>query len=99
MSQFIKRMAHVALRVPDLDASVAWATTVMGLREVERVDGTSYLTHGDCHHSLQYIAGAAAEPAHVAMEARAAAALDRLAERLRDRGVPIVSDEPQERAL
>ncbi len=39
MSEFIKRMAHVALRVPDLEASVAWATTVMGLRESERHDG------------------------------------------------------------
>jgi catechol 2,3-dioxygenase-like lactoylglutathione lyase family enzyme len=56
MSQLIKRMGHVALRVPDLDASVGWATTVMGMREVERVDGVSYLTHADCHHSLQYIA-------------------------------------------
>ena len=35
MSRFVKRMSHVALRVPDLDASVAWATTIMGLREVQ----------------------------------------------------------------
>jgi catechol 2,3-dioxygenase-like lactoylglutathione lyase family enzyme len=54
MSSLIKRMAHVGLQVPDLEASVGWATTVMGMREVERSGGVSYLTHADCHHSLQY---------------------------------------------
>jgi catechol 2,3-dioxygenase-like lactoylglutathione lyase family enzyme len=99
MSQFIKRPAHVALRVPDLDASVRWATTVMGLREVERVDGTSYLTHGDCHHSLQYIEADAAQLDHIALEARDDAALDRLVARLDERGIAILSDAPQELAL
>src|SRR3954467_1914531 len=99
MSDLIKRMAHVALRVPDLEASVAWATTVMGLREVERVDGTSYLTHGDCHHSLQFIAADAAQLDHVAMEARDDEALDRLEARLGERGIPVLSREPEERAL
>ena len=32
----IKAIGHVGLRVPDLDQSVHWATTVMGLREVTR---------------------------------------------------------------
>jgi len=95
----IKRMAHVALHVPDLAASVAWATTVMGLREIERHEGTSYLTHSDCHHSLQYIQGERAALDHVALEAHDAAALDRLAKRLREHDVPILSEEPQERGL
>ena len=33
----ISSIGHVALQVPNLEASVAWATTVMGLREVERL--------------------------------------------------------------
>jgi catechol 2,3-dioxygenase-like lactoylglutathione lyase family enzyme len=90
----IKRMAHVALQVPDLDASVAWATTVMGLREVERVDGTAYLTHSDCHHSLQYIAGERAALDHVAMEAHD---LDAVAARLRQDG--IAAEEIEERGI
>lgn len=41
MSEYIKRPAHVALEVPDLDASVAWATNVLGLWETDRIDGVS----------------------------------------------------------
>lgn len=99
MSDLIKRMAHVGLQVPDLDASVAWATTVMGMREVERADGVSYLTHGDCHHSLQYIAASSAAFDHVAMEAHDTEALSSLVRRLRREGTQIVSEHPQERGI
>jgi catechol 2,3-dioxygenase-like lactoylglutathione lyase family enzyme len=99
MSSLIKRMAHVGLRVPDLDASVAWATKVMGMREVERAGGTSYLTHADCHHSLQLIADDRAAFDHLAMQAHDDEALDRLTARLRERGVPILSEDVQERGI
>jgi len=97
MSRFVKRMAHVALRVPDLDASVAWATTVLGLRESERVDGHAYLTHGSCHHSLEYIASDRAALDHVAMEAHDDAALDALGAALDAHG--IAYEETAERAV
>lgn len=96
MSELIKRMAHVGLCVPDLDASVAWATTVMGMREVERTEGTSYLTHQDCHHSLQYRAGARSALDHVSMEAHDEQALEELLRRLRKHDVPVLSEEPEE---
>jgi catechol 2,3-dioxygenase len=99
MSRFVKRMSHVALQVPDLDASVAWATTIMGLREVQRRDGTSYLTHGDNHHSLQLIAGGRAAFDHLSMEATGPDALDELPDRLRQAGVPLVSEVPEEHGL
>ena len=99
LSPYIKRLAHVALEVPDLDASVAWATNVMGLRETERVDGMSYLTHSDCHHSLQYVAAEQAALHHVAMQAHDVAALDALHARLTELGVPIVSEGPEERGV
>ena len=99
MSRFIKRMAHVALRVPDLDASVEWATTVMGLRESERVDGVAYLTHADCHHSLQYVADDRLALDHVAMEAHDDEALDALRDRLVEAGLPILSEQVEERGL
>jgi catechol 2,3-dioxygenase-like lactoylglutathione lyase family enzyme len=99
MSELIKRPAHVALQVPDLDASVRWATTVMGMRETRRDGATSYLTHGDCHHSLQYIASDRSALDHVALEAHDAAALDELARRLREAEVQILCDQPREHGL
>ena len=99
VSDVIKRMAHVALLVPDLEASVAWATTVMGMREVEREGGVSYLTHSDCHHSLQYIAGDRSALDHIAMEAHDAQELATLTRRLRDHKVPILSEQPEESGI
>jgi catechol 2,3-dioxygenase-like lactoylglutathione lyase family enzyme len=92
----IKAIGHVGLRVPDLDQSVAWATTVMGLREVTREDGTAYLTHGGLHHSLQYLQSE--EPAldHVALEAQDEPALHQLRDRLANEGVEILSERPEE---
>jgi catechol 2,3-dioxygenase len=99
VSALIRRMGHVAMSVPDLDRSVAWATTVMGMRETERVDGTAYLSHTDCHHSLQLRQAAAAGLDHVAMEAHDEPALDSLVSRLTAAGVPILSEQPQEPGL
>ena len=99
MSAYVKRMAHVALCVPDLDASVDWATTVMGLRETERVDGVAYLTHATCHHSLMYIASDRSALHHVAMEAHDDAALDALVERLAEHDLPILDEPIDERGL
>jgi catechol 2,3-dioxygenase len=92
----IKAIGHVGLQVPDLDRSVQWATTVMGLREVTRQGGTAYLTHGGVHHSLQYIQ--AEEPAldHVALEAQDERALSELRDRLAREGVEIISERPEE---
>jgi catechol 2,3-dioxygenase len=100
VNDFIKRMAHVALVVPDIEASVSWATTVMGMRETERVDGCSYLTHADCHHSLQYIEGSGeAKLDHVSMEAHDDPALDALLRRLEQHNAEIVSTSVQERGI
>jgi catechol 2,3-dioxygenase-like lactoylglutathione lyase family enzyme len=99
MSDLIKRPAHVALEVPDIDASVRWATTVMGMRETRRDGDTVYLTHGDCHHSLQYIASDRSALDHIALEAHDAAALDALSAKLETSGVALISDSPQEHGI
>ena len=99
MSELIKRAAHVALEVPDLDASVRWATMVMGMRETRRENGTAYLTHADCHHSLQYIASERSALDHIALEAHDDAALDALVARLGAAGIALLSDTPQEHGL
>jgi catechol 2,3-dioxygenase-like lactoylglutathione lyase family enzyme len=99
MSDLIKRPAHVALQVPDIDASVHWATTVMGMRETRRDGATVYLTHGDCHHSLQYIASDRSALDHIALQAHDAVALDALAAKLEAAGVALISDTPQEHGI
>jgi catechol 2,3-dioxygenase len=99
MSELIKRPAHVALEVPDIEASVRWATTVMGMRETRRDGGTVYLTHGDCHHSLQYIASERSALHHVALEAHDSVALDALVAKLAAAGVELLSDTPQEHGI
>ena len=98
-SSLIKRPAHVALAVPDLAASVGWATTVMGLREVERDGGSVYLTHADCHHSLQLIEAKSSGLDHMSLEAHDDGALDALVKRLGEAGIEILSDTPQEHGI
>ena len=78
----ISSIGHVALQVPNLDASVAWATTVMGLREVAREGKTSYLTHGGVHHSLIYIVAGEGALDHISLLARDEDALNELTDRL-----------------
>jgi catechol 2,3-dioxygenase-like lactoylglutathione lyase family enzyme len=92
----IKAIGHVGLRVPDLDRSVAWATTVMGMREVAREDGTAYLTHGGVHHSLQYLQSEESALDHVGLEAQDERALHELRDRLAKEGVEILSERPEE---
>jgi catechol 2,3-dioxygenase len=92
----IKAIGHVGLQVPDLDASVHWATTVMGLREVTREGGTAYLTHGGVHHSLLYSQAGEAALDHIALEAQDEQSMDQLRDRLAKSGVAMVSDRREE---
>ena len=55
MTPMVTRMGHIALRVPDLDASVAFQQDVLGMVETERSAGVSYLTCNERHHELMLI--------------------------------------------
>ena len=93
----ITAIGHVALQVPNLDESVAWATTVMGLREVARegagrargspAGSTSFLTHGGAHHSLIYIEAGEAALDHISLQARDEDAMHELNDQLAKHGV------------
>jgi catechol 2,3-dioxygenase len=48
----VSRIGHMALRVPDLDAAVAFHADVLGLVETERQGEVSYLTCNERHHEL-----------------------------------------------
>ena len=86
----ISAIGHVALQVPNLEESVHWATTVMGMREVARDGNTSYLTHGVAHHSLIYIEAGAGALDHISLEARDESALQELTDRLNKHGVKTI---------
>jgi catechol 2,3-dioxygenase-like lactoylglutathione lyase family enzyme len=94
--KLISQMGHVALRTPDLDASVRHATDILGLREVERTRDAVYLTCGRNHHDLQLIRADHAAFDHFALEAAGDKALDELLGRLERSNVEIVSRKPEE---
>lgn len=50
--KLVDRIGHMALRVPDLDAAVAFHCEVLGLVETERQGSVSYLTCNERHHEL-----------------------------------------------
>lgn len=89
----IADVGHIALRVPDVDACVAHAQDVLGMREVERIDGESRLTCDAARTRLRYIPGP--EPAldHVGLIAESEAGLQALSERLDRAGVDFVAAE------
>src|SRR3954447_7583711 len=62
------RVAHVGLRVPDLEASVAFAQRILGLRVSQDDGDTVYLTCNERHHELSLHAGPGAALDHVAFE-------------------------------
>lgn len=95
----ISSVSHIALQVPDLEASAAYATSVLGLCVTERSDDVCYLTHGRPHHSLELIQGQDAALDHVGFFARDGAAMEALREALDVAGVELIDDEPPDPGL
>ncbi len=64
----VTRLGHVKLRVPDVEASAAFMNAVLGLREVERVDGDVYMTCNARHHELILSPGKKTGYEHIGLE-------------------------------
>jgi catechol 2,3-dioxygenase-like lactoylglutathione lyase family enzyme len=92
----IHRVGHVGIRVADLERSVKHAETIMGLREVERVNGASYLTCNERHHELVLVEDAGVACDHLAFEVAGAEELDELRRRALNEGLHVLSEEPEE---
>jgi catechol 2,3-dioxygenase len=92
-------IGHVALRVPDIDASAEHAIATLGLVETPcEIGGTRLLSANTKHHELQLISADACSLDHVGLEVEA----DQLAglrERIAASGFAILTDEPQEPGL
>lgn len=98
-------IGHIALQVPDLDAAVEFSTEFLGMHEVERADGTSYLTlaspypsiGGVCpHHVLQLVEGPTVALDHVALLARGRDGVESVRRRAESAGATVVADPPAE---
>jgi catechol-2,3-dioxygenase len=87
------RMGHIGLRVPDLDAAVAFQRDVIGMVETERVAGASYLTCNDRHHELLLIEDPVRRGYdHIGLEVEDAAALDEARWRVHAAGGAVLGD-------
>jgi 2,3-dihydroxy-p-cumate/2,3-dihydroxybenzoate 3,4-dioxygenase len=56
---FLEDLAYVRSGTADLDRAVGFATSVVGLDQVERVGDTAYLRADHRHHCLAFVEGAA----------------------------------------
>ena len=101
-------IGHIALQVPDVDEAVELSTELLGMHEVERVDGTAYLTLGSpypsvgsacTHHVLQLIEGPAAAFDHVGLLVRGAEGLAGVRKQAEAAGATVVSASPDEPGL
>lgn len=96
----VHRIGHVGIKVSDLERSVRHAEEIMGLREVERVDGSSYLTCNERHHELVLVQGEEVACDHLAFEVRNDEDLKTAREALlKEEDVTIVGEEPEEPGL
>lgn len=75
----VAQLAHVELLTPDLDATVAFFTDLLGLLETERTGPSVYLRSAmeRSHHSLKLTAASRSGLGHVAWRSRSQAALVR----------------------
>lgn len=95
----ISAIGHVALQVSDVDACVRHATSLLGLREVERTSDAVFLTEGRPHHSLEYRKGERTALDHIGLEVATSAELETLAGRLASERVTVISERVTEPGL
>jgi len=75
------RIAHMALRVENLDQAVEWFAGVLHLVETLRDQGRSYMTCNDRHHELILIASSKPGYDHMALEVDDADAVGEVVQR------------------
>ena len=89
-------LGHGTFQVTDLEASVSYAKEVLGLREMDRLDGGVYLTHGPSQPSIAYRQGPVTALDHFGLQVTGPEALDELRGRLQSAGVTVTAEGPLE---
>jgi catechol-2,3-dioxygenase len=92
-------IGHVALRVTDLERSVAHVRSVLGLRERARSDGQVLLSSNEKHHELQLIAADAPGVDHIGLEVEGAEELTDVRERALAAGAQVLDDVPEKAGI
>lgn len=84
------RVGYVALRVIDLDRSIAYAETMLGLRVSERGEDCAYLTCNTRHHELVLSQGATVGCERIAFEVLRRDGFEALVTRVEHAGLTIL---------
>ncbi len=92
-------IGHVAMRVTDLERSVAHALSTLDLMVTSSTPQTVLLTSNAKHHELQLIAADQPGLDHVGLEVETEAELDAVRNRLVSVGARILSETPQEEGI
>jgi catechol 2,3-dioxygenase-like lactoylglutathione lyase family enzyme len=82
----VTRIGHVCYRTTDIEARVSFAQRTLGLFEVERRDGVSYLTCNSRHHEMLLVESDEDTCDHVAFEVADASGLAAAAQVLANGG-------------
>lgn len=87
----LAKLSHVAFVTPDLEESLWFFRDIMGLKVVERDEGTAYLCglREHEHHSMSLTEGERGGVDHIAWRTADPESLDAYAERLEDLGVEV----------
>lgn len=92
MTNMIRGLGHLSFRVSHFEDSFFHATCILGLREVLRSDGTSYLTNDEHHHTVELIPADQNALDHIGLEAESEQALEEVYTKLEREGVhPLIS--------
>ncbi|MBB6407187.1 VOC family protein [Arthrobacter sp. AZCC_0090] len=88
----IREMGHVAIQTTDVDAAVADATQLLGLRVTERTGNDVNLAAGNVHHELVYVDSNVNGIHSLGLIARDGEALRTIRKRVEAENLHIVSD-------